>query len=196
VVYTQFFNQPYYEGVFIMAIITGKQFSAGIKTLGTQTAKTRELIQELLITAVFYAERDGDIASIQRVLDAVQETKSYDMWKIHAWLKKYEAPVKPSDDGKSYVFDAKKRHLAQGDSRDAFAPYETVMRTEAPWYELAKKDPTPGQVWNAETAFDNFLKKLAKEGYGGEVTSELTKTFNKLKSTGKLVPLALTAEQE
>jgi hypothetical protein len=180
-----------------MSITTGKQFTSGIKTLGNATAKTRSLIQELLITAVYFAERDGDPGSINRVVEAVAATKSYDMWKIHSWLRKYDAPVKPSDDGKTYVFDAKKRHLAQGDNRLSFIAYETVMRSEAPWYELAKKDPTPAQVWSAESAFDNFLKKLAKEGYGGEVTAELTKTFNTLKSKGKLVKLAeQTADQE
>lgn len=176
-------------------ISTNKQFNAGIKTLGNKTTQTRALIQELLITSVFFAERDGDVAPIQRVIDAVSETKAYDMWKIHAWLKKYEAPVKPSTDGKSYVFDAKKRHLTQGAPRTDFAPYETVMRTEPAWFELAKKEATPADVWNAEQGFENFIKKLVKEGYS-EAAESVKATVAKLKREGKMRTLteSLTSE--
>lgn len=176
-------------------ITTNKQFASGIKTLGTKTAQTRALIQELLITAVFFSERDGDVAPINRVVEAVQETKSYDMWKIFAWLKKYDAPVKPSLDGKTFVFDAKKRHLTQGAPREDFAAYETVMRSEPAWYELAKKEATPADVWDAETGFDNFIKKLMKEGYS-EAAETIKATAAKLKREGKMRTLteSLTAQ--
>lgn len=168
-----------------MAIITGSQFTGGLKTLGTQTNKSRELIQELLITAVYFAERDGDVSSIQRVVDAVSNTKAYDMWKIHAWLKKYDAPIKPSDDGKTYVYNAKKRHLSQSAPRSDFAPYETVMRQEPAWYESKKADPTPAQAWGVETGFENFIKKLISQGYN-EAADAVKASLVGLKRDGKL----------
>lgn len=178
-----------------MAITTNKQFTAGISTIGKQTSKTRDLIQELLITSVYFAERDGDVAPINRVVDAVRDTKSLDLWKIHKWLKTYEAPVKPTEDGKSYQYDAKKRHLAQGATREDFLPYETVMRQEAAWYELTKSEATPAKVWDAENAFDHFIKKLEKEGYSGELVSELNKAWIKLEKAGKVTRIVDQLEE-
>lgn len=168
-----------------MAIITRNQFTGGIKTLANQGAKTRALIQELLITAVFYANADGDVAPINRVVEAVSALKSMDMWKIHKWLKTYEAPVKPSADGKTYVFDKTKRVLEQNAKREMFAPYEAVMRQEPAWYELVKAEVSPATVWEAETGFENFIKKLDKEGYA-EASTTLKATLAKLKKDGKL----------
>lgn len=178
-----------------MAITTRNQFSGGIKTLSNQGAKTRALIQELLITAVFYANADGDVAPVNRVVEAVSALKSMDMWKIHKWLKTYEAPVKPSADGKTYVFDKTKRVLDQNATREAFLPYETVMRQEPAWFELAKAEASPSSVWEAETGFENFIKKLEKEGYG-EASTALKSTLDNLKRQGKLRKLAeAVAEQ-
>lgn len=168
-----------------MAINTSAQFNGGIKTLASQGAKTRALIQELLITAVFFAERDGDVSPINRVVTAVSELKSMDMWKIHKWLKTYEAPVKPSEDGKTYVYDKAKRHLPQGADRDAFAPYETVMRQEPAWYELAKAEATPKSVWDAESSFETFAKRLTNNGFS-EASDAVMKLLNTLKKQGKL----------
>jgi hypothetical protein len=178
-----------------MAINTSKQFASGLKLVGTQTSKTRDLVQELLITAVFFAERDGDVAPINRVIDAIRDTKALDLWKAHKWLKTYEAPCKPSEDGKTYVFDAKKRHLQQGAQRADFIAYETVMRQEPAWYELTKSEATPAQVWNAENAFESFIKKLEKEGYNGEVVSALNKEWAKLSKSGKVVRIIDTIEE-
>lgn len=168
-----------------MAINTSAQFNGGIKTLASQGSKTRSLIQELLITAVFFAERDGDVSPINRVVNAVSELKSMDMWKIHKWLKTYEAPVKPSDDGKTYVFDKSKRHLTQGADRDMFAPYETVMRQEPAWYELTKAETTPQSVWDAENSFESFAKRLSSKGFS-EAADAVSKLLTTLKKQGKL----------
>ena len=175
-------------------ITTRNQFNGGIKTLSNQGAKARSLIQELLITSYFYAEADGDVAPLNRVIEAMSALKSIDMWKIHKHVKMY-APVKLSEDGKAYAFDKAKRNLAQGASREEYSAHETVMRQADPWYDLAKKEVTAADVWSAETGFENFMKRLTKEGYG-EAADAIKSTLAKLKKDGKLRKLAEKAQEE
>ena len=120
--------------------------------------------------------------------------KSIDMWKIHKHVKMY-APVKLSEDGKAYAFDKAKRNLAQGASREEYSAHETVMRQADPWYDLAKKEVTAADVWSAETGFENFMKRLTKEGYG-EAADAIKSTLAKLKKDGKLRKLAEKAQEE
>lgn len=177
-----------------MAIQSRKQFTGGLKSLVSQGNKARDIVQESLISAVYYAESDGDVSPILRVVDAVKAVKSFDLWKVHAWLKLY-APIKPSEDGQTYVFDAKKRNLAQNAPVADFAPYEAVMRQDSKWYELAKKEPSPAEVWSAEAGFDNFIKKLTKEGYA-DAAEAVKSALGKLKQAGKLVTLTAQAQAE
>jgi hypothetical protein len=142
-----------------MAIMTKTQLSGAIRSIKTSRARLQDQIQETLISATFYAMKDGNVTPFNQLLDALGNSmhiKGVTMWA------EVNAPVLVRD--KAFTLNKTAAKALHVENEDDFAEYEADMRATAKWYEIAG----PQKV---ESIFDpmNYLGKVAdklqKEGF-------------------------------
>jgi hypothetical protein len=141
-----------------MAVMSSVKLAAQIKSIKSNTAKLREAIQEALISCAYYAAKDGDPASFNRLLDAVGNStyiKGLTMWaEIYGFVL-----VK----NEKFVLNKKARSEAHVTDEASFAEFESEMRAGPKWYELVAKQK-PESIFDPNKYLDGVIAKLEKEG--------------------------------
>lgn len=142
-----------------MTIMTAKELTTAIKGIKTNRVKLQDSIQEALISATFYAMKDGNTTPFNQLLDAVGNAthiKGITMWT------ELNAPVLVRD--KVFILNKSAAKELDVTCLEDFTPYEEDFRVGAKWYEIAGAQ-------KIESIFDpmNYLgkvaDKLAKEGF-------------------------------
>lgn len=141
-----------------MSIMNPRQFAGKLKSISTNAATFRADVQEALISASYYAFKDGDSGPLNRVLDAVGEgtrKKGITMWV------ELVAGICRVKEGK-FVLNKKIRDQSGVINEATFAEFEEELRKVA-WWEVAGKEKV-ASVFDTDKYMDSVLKKLEKEG--------------------------------
>lgn len=143
-----------------MSIMTAKQLTSAIKSIKGNRTKLQEQIHEALISASFYAMKDGNATPFTQLLDAVGNAthlKGITMWS------ELNAPVIVRD-GEFAINKSARKELHVTTEAD-FAPYEKDMRDGPKWYEIAGKQKVES-VFDPMSYLGRVADKLDKEGFG------------------------------
>jgi hypothetical protein len=160
------------------------QLAGEFKKIRTNTIKTREMVQEALISCAFYAWKDGQVTPFNQLLDAVgtsTHVKGLTMW-AEVWgcvLVKDEAFV---------LNKTARKERAISDYSD-FESFEAEMRAAPKWFEMAPKQKVES-MFDASTYLDGVMKKLEKEG-ASTALDFVTKAVTEYKKADALIKLAL-----
>jgi hypothetical protein len=160
-----------------MSVLNAKQLTAKIKSIKGSSVKLRDNIQEALVSCSYYAIKDGDAGSFNRLIDAVgtnTRIKGLTMW-AETW-----GAVRVKE-GKLVINKSVRDSMSVTDEA-SFAEYEAMMRAAVPWYDM-----TPAE--KATSMFDpiNYItgvvSKLEKEHQAelAEYVKNAVLEFNKAK---------------
>lgn len=140
-----------------MAILNAKQLNTKIKSIAGNSVKLRDAIQEALISCSYYAIKDGDVGSFNRLLDAVgtnTRIKGLTMW-AEVW-----GCVRVKDG--AFVLNKSARAEMSVTSEEDFADIEALMRSAVAWYDIVPAEQRTS-VFDANTYLASVVSKLAKE---------------------------------
>jgi len=141
-----------------MAIKTKGELTHLIDTIYANTAELTNIVQEALITASYYAFKDGDVGSLNRILLATQG--AIRIRGITMWVEMF-APARIKDE--QFVLNKKLRNEAAVYNEADFAPFEREMR-KVLWTKVAPKEKAVS-VWDLDAYFyDSVVKTLEKHG--------------------------------
>ena len=142
-----------------MAIMTMQNLNRSIRKLGTHAVAFRQMVQESLVSAAFFAFRDGNVTPFNQIILAVgngTHIKGITMWvEIAAGIGRVK-------DG-AIVLNKKVRDQSGVIDEATFAEFEAEM-CKINWWEVAGKQ-------HAESVFDEgvymkrVIKKLTDKGY-------------------------------
>lgn len=143
-----------------MATMTQSQYSDNLKKLRTDSKAFANLVQEMLVSAAFFAFKDGNCTPFNQMIEAVGPGTH--LAGITRWIE-LVAGIGRVKEGK-IVLNKKVREDSGVIDEKTFAPFEEEMR-KVMWH-----DTTPRQ--KAESVFDEgsymkrVLKKLTDQGFG------------------------------
>lgn len=140
-----------------MAILNSKQLTSKIKSIANNSTKLRDAIQEALISCAFYAIKDGDVGSFNRLLDAVgtnTRIKGLTLW-AETW-----GCVRVKDE--RFVINKAARAEMDVHSEADFADIEAMMRSAVQWYDMVPQEK-PKSMFDPENYLANVVAKLEKE---------------------------------
>lgn len=142
-----------------MTIMTAKQLTVAIKGIKTNRVKLQDSIQEALISATFYAMKDGNTTPFNQILDAVGNAthiKGITMWA------EVNAPVIVRD--KAFTLNKTAAKELDVTRIEDFTPYEEDMRSGAKWYEIAGAQKVES-IFDPMGYLGKVADKLQKEGF-------------------------------
>ena len=140
-----------------MAIMSSKQLSSSIKSIKNNAAKLREQIHEALVSATFYAYKDGNTTTLDQIVEAVgngTHKRGITMWV------ELVAGIAHVKEGK-FALNKKIRNESGVTDEATFASIEEEIRKVA-WYEVAGEQKVES-VFDADKYLDNVVKKLTRE---------------------------------
>ncbi len=142
-----------------MAVMTTKQLNSAISAIRKARVKMQELVHEALVSATFYAMKDGNVTPFNQLLDAVGQAthiKGITMWA------ELNAPVIVREGAFTLNKTAKKEiHI---ENVDDFAPYEADIRQQPKWYEVAPKQKAES-IFMPDSYLGKVADKLEREGF-------------------------------
>lgn len=142
-----------------MSVMTSKQLSITIKTIKRNREKLQHAVQEALISASFYAMKDGNVEPFNQLLDAVGNATR--IKGLTMWAETF-APVIVRD-GKFNLNKTAKKEI-HVENEDDFAEYEAEMRAGPTWYEIAGEQKVQS-IFDPAPYLGKVADKLEKEGY-------------------------------
>ena len=140
-----------------MAILNSKQLTAKIKSIHGNSTKLRDAIQEALISCSYYAIKDGDVGSFNRLIDAVgtnTRIKGLTLW-AETW-----GAVRVKE-GKLVINKSVRSEMSVTNEAD-FVEYEAMMRAAVPWYDMVPAEKATS-IFDADDYLKNVITKLTKE---------------------------------
>lgn len=146
-----------------MSVLNAKQLSAKIKSIKGNSTKLRDAIQEALISCAYYAIKDGDAGSFNRLLEAVgtnTRIKGLTLW-AETW-----GCVRIKDE-KFVINKSARNEMAVLNEQD-FAQHEEMMRAAVAWYDMTPAEKAVS-IFDAENYLNAVIAKLTKEHEDGLV---------------------------
>jgi hypothetical protein len=140
-------------------MLSNKEFAGKIKTVTTNAANVRATVQELLVTAAFYAYKDKNYTPFAQILSAVGDGSR--KAGIYAWAETF-APMRVV---KGELVGCKVAHGKVSVTTEA-EYLELIAETgaaETMWYETVEKEKAVS-VFDPTGYLAQVLKKLNKEG--------------------------------
>lgn len=142
-----------------MSVMTAKQLTQSIRGIKAARLKLQDKVQEALISATFYAAKDGNVEPFNQILDAVgnaTHVKGITMWV------ELNAPAIVREGKFTLNKTAKKEYAVENE--DDFVQYEDELRAGVKWYEIAGKQKVES-VFLPDSYLGKVADKFEKEGY-------------------------------
>lgn len=155
-----------------MSIMTKVQFSKTVKGITKNREALQDAVQEALITATYYAMKDGNSEPFNQICDAVGQ--AVHIKGITLWAETY-APVMIKDGSFVLNKSAAKEHNVLNE--EDFAPIEAEIRQGVTWYEIAPKQKAQS-MFEPSAYLSSAAKKLEREGFP-ELASEMRRVAGK-----------------
>jgi len=141
-----------------MSVMNIQKLNAQIKSIGGNSSKLRDAIQEALISCAYHAVKDGQITPFNNLLQAVgtnTRIKGITMWaELYGFVRMEKG---------AFVLNKTMRKEAQVSDEKDFEVFENVMRSSPAWYDIAPKEKAVS-IFDAEQYLNTVLTKLDKEG--------------------------------
>lgn len=166
-----------------MAILNPKQLTGKINSIKNNSTKLRDAIQDALISCAYYAIKDGDAGSFNRLLEAVgtnTRIKGLTLW-AETW-----GCVRVKDE--KFVINKAARADFDVKSEDDFADVEAMMRAAVAWYDMVPEEKAKS-MFDPANYLANVVSKLEKE-HQAELASRVRAVVDAFKAE----KLALEAE--
>lgn len=142
-----------------MSVLNRVQFKNAIKNIGKKREALQHDIQEALISATYYAMKDGNAEAFNQICDAAGNAVY--VKGITLWAETY-APVMIKDGHFVLNKSAAKEHdVLNGED---FAPIEAEIRQGVAWYDIAPKQKAQS-MFEPSTYLATVAKKLEREGF-------------------------------
>jgi hypothetical protein len=151
-----------------MTIMTSSQLRGAITTIRTNSTKLRETIHEALVSATYYAYKDGNAETYNQILEAVGNGTH--KRGITLWVE-LVAGIAHVKEGK-FALNKKVRNEAGIINEETFAAIEEEIRKVA-WHEVAGEQKAKS-VFDADKYLDGVIRKLERES--SSELAELVKT--------------------
>lgn len=150
-----------------MPVMNMKALSKSIAQISKSSAAFATSVQEALISAAYYAMKDGNITPFNDILSAVgngTRKKGITMWA------ELFAPVYIKEEKFAFSKKAALQFaiLNEGD----FAEYEAAMREGPLWCDIVGKEKVQS-VWSADSYLENVVKTLRKHGVDSDVIAKV-----------------------
>lgn len=142
-----------------MSVMTSKQLSTTIKAIKRGREKLQHAIQEALVSASFYAMKDGNVEPFNQLLDAVGNATR--IKGLTMWAETF-APVIVRD-GKFTLNKTAKKEISV-ETADDFAQFESEMRAGPTWYEIAGEQKAES-IFDPSPYLGKVADKLEKKGF-------------------------------
>jgi hypothetical protein len=172
-----------------MSIMTSVKLAAQIKSIGSNTTKLREQVQEALVSCAYYAAKDGDVGPFNRLLDATNGAVR--LKGITMWGELIAQVVRIKDE--KFILNKKVRNEMNVTDEASFAPFEAEMRKVA-WWEVAGKEKIQS-VFDPVTYLGSVTEKLKKEGFA-DMAAAIADLTEAAKKNDALKTLAERLESE
>ena len=136
-----------------------KQLNTKIRSIKTNAATFRTLVQEALIAAAFFAFKDGNVTPFNNIIEAAgngTHIQGITMWvELCAGIGRVKKGV--------IVLNKKVRDESGVIDEATFAPFLEEM-SKVSWFEIAGKQK-PESVFDEGAYLKRVTKKLTDEGY-------------------------------
>lgn len=169
-----------------MSIMSSIKLSAQIRSIGANSKKVREQIQEALISCAYYAAKDGNTNPFNQLLAAVGTATR--IKGLTAWGEVYGFVQVKS--GK-FILNKTARKEANVTDEASFAEFEAVMRSSPMWFDIVPAE-TIASIFDASHYLSGVIAKLEKEGVA-DVVPFITEAIEKYNNSVALKELALTS---
>lgn len=155
-----------------MSVMTKSQFSKTINGITKSREVLQATVQEALITATYYAMKDGNAEPFNQICDAVGSAVY--LKGITLWAETY-APVIVKDG--SFVLNKKAAKEHNVLNEDDFAPIEAEIRQGVAWYDIAPRQRAVS-MFEPSGYLSSVAKKLEREGFP-ELANEMKRVASK-----------------
>lgn len=155
-----------------MSVLTKNQFNAAIRGISKNREVLQASVQEALITATYYAMKDGNAEPFNQICDAVGNAVY--LKGITLWAETY-APVMVKDG--SFVLNKKAAKEYNVLNEDDFAPIEGEIRQGVTWYDIAPRQRAVS-IFEPSGYLSSVAKKLEREGFP-ELAAEMKRVAGK-----------------
>lgn len=155
-----------------MSVLSKTQFKSMVKRLTKSREALQTDVQEALITATYYAMKDGNAEPFNQICDAVGNAVY--LKGITLWAETY-APVMVKDG--SFVLNKKAAKEHNVLNEDDFAPIEAEIRQGVAWYDIAPRQRAVS-IFEPSGYLSSVAKKLEREGFP-ELAAEMKRVAGK-----------------
>lgn len=142
-----------------MSVLSKTQFNKAVKGIAAKRETLQNDIQEALITATYYAMKDGNAEPFNQICDAVGNAVY--IKGITLWSETY-APVLIKDGSFALNKSAAKEHNVL--NVDDFAPIEAEIRQGVTWFDIAPRQKA-ASMFEPSSYLGRVASKLEKEGF-------------------------------
>lgn len=167
-----------------MSVMSSIKLSAQIRSIGSNSKKVREQIQEVLISCAYYAAKDGNTNPFNQLLAAVGTATR--IKGLTAWAELYGF-VQVSKE--KFILNKSARKEANVTDEASFAEFESVMRSSPMWFEIVPAEKVTS-IFDASHYLDGVIAKLEKEG-ANDAKFFLQEAVDKYKAADALIKLKL-----
>ncbi len=141
-----------------MTIMTTKQLSAKISSIGKSAEKFAGDVQEALIHCGFYVMKDGNTTPLNQLLDAVGTGTR--LKGLTTWAELF-LPVRIKDE--RFVVNKHAAKEQRVSNEDEYAEYRAAMEAAPRWDKIVGKEK-PESIWDSGKYLARVIKKLSDEG--------------------------------
>jgi len=144
-----------------MSILTSEQFTRGLQKIAKHSAAFNKMVQEMLVSAAYYAFTQGSTTEFNRLIAACGN--GVHVKGITMWIE-LVAGIGRVHNGE-IVLNKKIRDASGVIDYETFKPFEDEMRKIA-WHEIAGTQKQES-VFDEGSYMKRVITKLTKEGYAG-----------------------------
>lgn len=142
-----------------MSVLSKSQFTRAVKSIASKRETLQSDIQEALITATYYAMKDGNAEPFNQICDAVGNAVY--LKGITLWSETY-APVIIKEGRFVLNKSAAKEHSVLNE--EDFAPIESEIRQGVTWYDIAPRQKAVS-MFEPSSYLGRVASKFEKEGF-------------------------------
>lgn len=137
---------------------TTARFNNILEMVRTHTTELKANVQEALITACYFAFKDGNTTPLNAVLDAATHGKAVDVKRITMWVELHSGIARIKKE--QFVLVKSKRDECVVTDEATFAEVEKLLRTVA-WYDIMPKTKAKS-VFDIEAFLESAVKQITK----------------------------------
>jgi hypothetical protein len=171
-----------------MAILTNEQFNRGLGKIAKHSAIFNNMVQEMLISAAYYAFKEGSTTEFNRLITACGN--GVHVKALTRWIELVSGIGRVLNN--EIVLNKKVRDMSGVIDYETFKPFEAEMR-KITWYDFSGEQKKES-VFDEGAYMKRVIQKLTKEGYAG-LAAEIQQAELKYLAQQAMAVTELVAEE-